>query len=74
MPVVWTDGQSQLVYGHVITKFPGMGRFTCPWCSVGACFGHARAVLLVKRKCKKKKKTEAFKDGVAKNVGKKLIN
>ena len=51
-----------------------MGRFTCPWCSVGACFGHARALLLVKRKCKKRKKTEAFKDDVAKNVGKKLIN
>ena len=35
---------------------------------------HARALLLVKRKCKKRKKTEAFKDDVAKNVGKKLIN
>ena len=22
--------------GHVITKFSGMGRFTCPWCSAGA--------------------------------------
>ena len=24
------------MYGHVITKFSGMGRFTYPWCSVGA--------------------------------------
>ena len=24
------------VYGHVITKFFGMGRFTYPWCSAGA--------------------------------------
>ena len=24
------------VYGHVITKFSGMGRFTYPWCSAGA--------------------------------------
>ena len=23
------------VYGHVITKFSGMGRFTYPWCSAG---------------------------------------
>ena len=28
------DGQ--VVYGHVITKFSGMGRFTYPWCSAGA--------------------------------------
>ena len=25
-PVVWTDGRRS-VYGHVITKFSGMGRF-----------------------------------------------
>ena len=25
----------QAVYGHVITKFSGMGRFTYPWCSAG---------------------------------------
>ena len=50
------------MYGHMNTKFPGMGRFTYPWCSVGACFVHARALLLVKRKCKKRKKNEAFKD------------
>ena len=25
-----------MVYGHVITKFSGMGRFTYPWCSAGA--------------------------------------
>ena len=24
------------VYGHVITKFPGMGRFTYPWCTLRA--------------------------------------
>ena len=34
MPVVQTDGSS--VYGHVITKFSGMGRFTYPGCSAGA--------------------------------------
>ena len=30
-----TDGRSfgRAVYGHVITKFSGMGRFTYPWCS-----------------------------------------
>ena len=33
-PVVRTDGRA--VYGHVITKFSGMGRFTYPWCSAGA--------------------------------------
>ena len=29
-PVVWTDGLSggRSVYGHVIIKFHGMGRFT----------------------------------------------
>ena len=24
------------MYGHMITKFSGMGRFTYPWCSAGA--------------------------------------
>ena len=24
-------GRSEVVYGHVITKFSGMGRFTYPW-------------------------------------------
>ena len=33
-PVVRTDGRA--VYGHVITKFSEMGRFTYPWCSAGA--------------------------------------
>ena len=28
------DGRA--VYGHVITNFSGMGRFTYPWCSSGA--------------------------------------
>ena len=31
--MVPTDGRA--VYGHVITKFSGMGRFTYPWCSAG---------------------------------------
>ena len=35
MPVVRTDG-GRSVYGHVITKFSGMGRFTYPWCFAGA--------------------------------------
>ena len=38
-PVVRTDGLrtgGRAVYGHVITKFSGMGRFTYPWCSAGA--------------------------------------
>ena len=33
------DGQAEggrAVYGHVISKFSGMGRFTYPWCSAGA--------------------------------------
>ena len=34
MPVVRMDGRS--VYGHVITKFSRMSRFTYPWCSAGA--------------------------------------
>ena len=32
------DGQAaggRVVYGHVITKFSGVGRFTYPWCSAG---------------------------------------
>ena len=24
-----------LVYGHLVTKFSGMGRFTYSWCSAG---------------------------------------
>ena len=32
--VVRTDGRA--MYGHVITEFSGMGRFTCSWCSAGA--------------------------------------
>ena len=43
MPVVRTDGRS--VYGHVITKFSGMDRFTYPWCSAGARLARARAPL-----------------------------
>ena len=33
-PMVRTDGWAG--YGHVITKFSGVGRFTYPWCSAGA--------------------------------------
>ena len=29
-------GGLRAVYGHVITKFSGMGRFTYPWCSADA--------------------------------------
>ena len=39
MPVMPTDGQQaggKAVYGHVITKFSGMGRSTYQWCSAGA--------------------------------------
>ena len=25
-----------MIFGHVITKFSGMGRFIYPWCSAGA--------------------------------------
>ena len=38
MPVVRTDEQragGRAVYGHVITKFSGMGGFTYPWCFAG---------------------------------------
>ena len=32
------DGRTggQAVFGHVITEFSRMGRFTYPWCSAGA--------------------------------------
>ena len=30
MPMVRTDGRRRSVYGHVITKLSGMGRFTYP--------------------------------------------
>ena len=47
MPVVRTDGRSfvRSVYGHVITKFSGMGRFTYPWCSAGARFAHESSAI-----------------------------
>ena len=35
IPVVRTDGL-RAAYGHVITKFSVMGRFTYPWCSARA--------------------------------------
>ena len=31
----WAAGR-RVVYGHMITKFSGVGRFTYPWCSAGA--------------------------------------
>ena len=37
------------MYGHVITKFSGMGRFTYPGCSACARFAHARAPLKIDR-------------------------
>ena len=46
MPMVRTNGRRRSVYGHVITKFSGMARFTYPWCSAGARFARARAPLL----------------------------
>ena len=35
---LWCErtGRLRAVYGHVITKFSRMGRFTYPWCSTGA--------------------------------------
>ena len=36
MPVVQMVCWKRSVYGHMITKFSGMGRFTYPWCSTGA--------------------------------------
>ena len=32
------------VYGHVITKFSGISRFTYPWCFAGARFARARII------------------------------
>ena len=39
------DGRA--VYGHVITKFSGMGRFTYPWCSAGALHAQSSAAITV---------------------------
>ena len=39
------DGRA--VYGHVITKFSGMGRFTYPWCSAGAFRARSSAAITV---------------------------
>ena len=39
------DGRA--VYGHVITKFSGMGRFTYPWCSAGALRARSSAAITV---------------------------
>ena len=49
-----TDGRPfvRSVYGHLITKFSGMGRFTHPWCSAGARFTRSRAPLKFKRLAK----------------------
>ena len=43
MPVVRTDGRS--VYGHVVTKFSGMDRFTYSWCSAGARFARESSAI-----------------------------
>ena len=43
IPVVRTDGL-RAVYGHVITKISGMGRFTYPWCSAGALCARSSAL------------------------------
>ena len=50
-PVVRTDGRSAVggrrsVYGHVITKFSGMGRFTKLWGSAHARASRARGAPL----------------------------
>ena len=41
----WTVGGRRSVYGHVITKFSEMGRFTYPWGSADARFAGARTPL-----------------------------
>ena len=47
------DGRSvggrRSVYGHVITKFSGMGRFTCPWCSAGTRFARENSAINLER-------------------------
>ena len=45
-PVVRTDG-GRSVYGHTITKFSGMGRFTKLWGSAHACASRARGAPLL---------------------------
>ena len=47
IPVVRTDGRSfvRSVYGHVIIKFSGMGRFTYPWCSASARFARGSSAI-----------------------------
>ena len=45
-PVVRTDGRRS-VYGHVITKFSGMGRFSKLWGSAHARASRARGVPLL---------------------------
>ena len=41
------DGRSfvRSVYGHVIIKFSGMGRFTYPWCSASARFARGSSAI-----------------------------
>ena len=45
MPVVRTDG-GRSVYGHVITKFSGMGKFAYPWCFAGARFARESSAII----------------------------
>ena len=53
-PVVRSDGRAaggRAVYGHVITKFSGMGRFTQLWGSAHACVLRARRAPLKLSTC-----------------------
>ena len=59
--VVRKDGQ-RAVYGHVITKFSGMGIFTYPWCSAGALRAQELRYNIVRYK--KKKDNGYFLKGV----------
>ena len=46
------------MYGHVITKFSGMGRFTYPWCSASARFARGSSAIICQRKKKKENLVE----------------
>ena len=63
-PVVRTDGRS--AYGHVITKFSGMGRFT-KLCGSA----HARGAPLLPEQQKKREKMSYFAVGM--ETGKLII-
>ena len=42
-------GGRRSVYGHVITKFSEMGRFTYPWCSAGARLAIIIIIIIIAR-------------------------